>query len=80
MVFAYFSVGAYLLYAKMPQILFPSITLTSKTDELDKFTLLSASKDELVIREYGTSKEQCIVFFPGRHGGIKKYEASFFPI
>ena len=80
LIFVYFSVGAYLLCTQIPYFLFPDIALTSKTEELKKFRLSDTSKNELLIREYGKSEKQCIIFFPGRHGGIKKYEKTFFKI
>jgi hypothetical protein len=75
---AYFFIGAYLLYAQMPRYLFPHIALTSKTEELHKFKFYDSFKNELLVREYGQSREQCILFFPGRHGGVKKYEKNLF--
>ena len=78
LVCAYFSIGAYLLYAQIPRYLFPNIVLTSKTEELHKFEFYDSLKNELLVREYGQSEDQCIVFFPGRHGGVKKYENSLF--
>jgi len=78
MVFTYFSVGAYLLYAQIPHYLFPHIALKSKTEELQKLKFYDSLKNELIVREYGQSREQCIIFFPGRHGGVKKYEKSLF--
>jgi pimeloyl-ACP methyl ester carboxylesterase len=78
LVCAYFSIGAYLLYAQIPRYLFPNIVLTSKTEELHKFEFYDSLKNELLVREYGQSEDQCIVFFPGRHGGVKKYEENLF--
>jgi surfactin synthase thioesterase subunit len=78
LVCAYFSIGAYILFAKMPRYLFPSIALTSKTEELHKFELYDPLKNGLLVREYGQSQDQCIVFFPGQHGGVKKYEETLF--
>jgi predicted alpha/beta-fold hydrolase len=78
LIFAYFSLGAYLLYAQMPRFLFPNIALTAKTGELHKIELSDILENELIIREYGESQDQCIVFFPGRHGGIIKYEEHLF--
>ena len=78
LVCAYFSIAAYILYAQIPRYLFPNIVLTSKTEELHKFEFYDSLKNELLVREYGQSEDQCIVFFPGRHGGVKKYEKSFF--
>jgi len=75
---AYFSIGAYLLYAQLPRYLFPHIALTSNTEELNKFKFYDSSKNELLVREYGKSEKQCVVFFPGQHGGVKKYEQSLF--
>ena len=78
LVCAYFSIGAYLLYSQMPRFLFPHIALTSKTEELHKFKFYDSLKNELIVREYGQSRKQCILFFPGRHGGVKRYENSLF--
>ncbi len=62
----------------MPHYLFPNIVLTSKTEELHKFELYDSLKNGLLVREYGQSEERCIIFFPGRHGGVKKYEETLF--
>jgi surfactin synthase thioesterase subunit len=62
----------------MPRYLFPNIVLTSKTEELHKFEFYDSFKNELLVREYGRSEDQCIIFFPGRHGGVKKYEETLF--
>ena len=62
----------------MPRYLFPNIVLTSKTQELHKFEFYDSFKNELLVREYGGSEDQCIIFFPGRHGGVKKYEETLF--
>lgn len=78
LVCVYFSIGAYILYAQIPRYLFPNIVLTSKTEELHKFEFYDSLKNELLVREYGQSEDQCIVFFPGRHGGVKKYEETLF--
>lgn len=78
LVFAYLSIGAYLLYTQIPHYLFPHIALTSKTEEEHELKFYGSLKNELIVREYGQSKEQCMLFFPGRHGGVKKYEKSLF--
>ncbi len=75
---AYFSVGAYVLYEKIPSYLFPHIALAEKTEEILKFELYDSLGNGLLVREYGHSKEQCIVFFPGQHGGVKHYEKELF--
>lgn len=62
----------------MPRYLFPKIPLTSKTAELNKLEFYDSSNNELLVREYGQSNEPCIIFFSGRHGGVKKYEDSLF--
>ncbi|MDP2560607.1 alpha/beta hydrolase [Psychrobium sp. 1_MG-2023] len=70
----YFSAGAYLLVNQLPAYLFPSTELTVKSTELAQFKVTDPFNNELVVREYGAADGQCIVFFPGRHGGVKRYE------
>jgi len=77
-IFAYFSIGAYLLYAQMPRYLFPNIVLTAQTEESHQFEFYDAFKNQLLVREYGQDNAQCMVFFPGRHGGVKKYQETIF--
>ncbi|MDO6489250.1 alpha/beta hydrolase [Colwellia sp. 4_MG-2023] len=67
-----------MLYEQMPRYLFPNIILTSTTEELHTLKFYDSFNNELLVREYGQSEDQCIVFFPGRHGGIKKYEETLF--
>lgn len=75
---AYFSIGAYLLYAQMPRYLFPNIVLTDQTEESHQIEFYDSFKNQLLVREYGQANAQCMVFFPGRHGGVKKYEETIF--
>ena len=75
-VLAYYSIGAYLLSTQLPRYLFPKIVLTAQTEELHQFKFYDGSNNQLLVREYGQSNRQCLLFFPGRHGGIKKYEKS----
>lgn len=78
MICAYFSIGAYLLYAQMPRYLFPTIVLTAPTEALHQYEFYDAAKNQLLVREYGQDNAQCMVFFPGRHGGVKKYQETIF--
>jgi pimeloyl-ACP methyl ester carboxylesterase len=34
----------------------------------------------MLIREYGTGRLGCVVFFPGQHGGAATYEGNLFPL
>jgi hypothetical protein len=77
---AYFFIGAYLIHKKIPQLLFPSITLADKTNELSSFELQNSSNNGLIVREYGESTQHCLIFFPGQHGGAKRYENEIFPL
>lgn len=80
LIFAYFSIGAYMLCTQMPDLLFPNTYLTSETEELKLSRFSDESQNELLIREYGNSETQCMIFFPGRHGGINKYEKAIFQL
>ena len=74
----YFSIGAYLLYAQMPRYLFPNIVLTAQTEESHQIEFYDSFTNQLLVREYGQNNAQCMVFFPGRHGGVKKYQETIF--
>ena len=77
-IFSYFSLGSYLIYAQLSSYLFPSVSLTSNTQELKKFEVFDSSKNALLVRQYGEYQQHCVVFFPGQHGGVIKYEQSLF--
>jgi hypothetical protein len=77
--FTYFSIGAYVLIEHIPLYLFPSVELKSeKTEELNKFSFHDLSNNELLVREYGQSDTQCLIFLPGQHAGINHYEKEMF--
>jgi len=75
---AYFSIGAYLLHEKMPTLLFPPFALIDKTHELSKYELSDSANNGLIIREYGKLNKNCLIFFPGQHGGVERYEEEIF--
>ena len=78
----YFAFGAYLLSSLMPRYLFPPIAFSAPTEAVHQFEFYDAAKNQLLVREYGREYDQatrqCLVFFPGRHGGVNKYEQSIF--
>jgi hypothetical protein len=75
---AYFFIGAYLLHEKMPNLLFPNITLINKTHEVSTYEFSDSENNGLIIREYGQSNINCLIFFPGQHGGVERYEQEIF--
>jgi pimeloyl-ACP methyl ester carboxylesterase len=77
--FLYFSTGVYVLSQKLPYYIFPKVNLKQiNTNEVQQFSFYDASKNELLVREYGYSTAQCIVFFPGQHAGVNSYERNMF--
>lgn len=75
---AYFFIGAYLLHEKIPKVLFPHSSLTNRTHELSKYEFSDSANNGLIIREYGKSNKNCLIFFPGQHGGVERYEQEIF--
>jgi len=57
------------IFKKLPNV---------ETSEIIRYKV-NINKDELVIRQYGVSSNtKCVIFFPGQHGGIKRYEKEIF--
>ncbi len=73
----YFSLPSIALRYYLPEIIFKkSNNIASSEDALYK---VSASNNEALIRQYGKpNNKQCAIFFPGRHGGILRYEKEIF--
>ncbi|WP_455204220.1 alpha/beta hydrolase [Kaarinaea lacus] len=40
--------------------------------------MADSENNQILVRRYGDIEEKCVVFFPGQHGGISRYESSIF--
>lgn len=79
LVFLYFVVGAYLLRFALEPLVLPHVPPSAHTTAP---LLIRSSGDDgsaMLVRRYGTPTVGCVVFFPGQHGILSKYEKDLFP-
>jgi hypothetical protein len=74
----YYLAAIYILRFSLDEFVLPP------TDDNDiklppPYLLVSNSGNELLIRRYGNTKNRCVIFFPGQHGGIARYQSDLFP-
>jgi hypothetical protein len=75
----YFGVAVYALMFSLDNRLFPPVTLDAATTETASFHVTDTSGNILLVRRYDAAQTECVVFFPGQHGGITTYERQLFP-
>lgn len=73
----YFGGAAIGLKYFLPEIVFKEIA-DVKSSETSRM-LISFEDNQVLIRQYGSNlTPKCIIFFPGQHGGILRYESEIF--
>lgn len=76
---AYFLVPVLLLRFTLDRLLFPLVD-GGMTHEDRLIDVPLAAGRSIRIRQYGDSPlPHCVIFFPGRQGGISTYERTLFP-
>lgn len=76
-VIIYFGVATFGLKFYLSELVFKKIPDVESTESV-QFSIAS-NNDELLIRLYGeVSNPECVIFFPGLHGGVLKYETEIF--
>jgi hypothetical protein len=61
------------------RLLFPQVPLADATHESSSLSARDPNGNEVLVRIYGKLGIGCVVFFPGQHGGITRYERTLFP-
>ena len=77
LILLYFALGAVALRHFLDDLIFLKPEAGTTTEE-HRFTY-EEQGNQLLVRQYGnTTNNNCIIFFPGRHGGIARYEEEIF--
>jgi len=71
--FIYYVLIAGLLHCSLDRFLFLHNT-PEQTTELALEHITDRNGNEIIVRYYGKGKKGSVIFFPGQHGGIRKYE------
>ena len=74
----YYLVVLYVLHFSLDSFLFPHVN-ENITELPQPYLSANSGGDELLIRHYGDTKNKCVIFFPGQHGGIARYQRDLFP-
>jgi pimeloyl-ACP methyl ester carboxylesterase len=75
--FIYASAPLILLRFALDRVLFPKVD-SGATHEDRVLNVRVAPERYVRVRQYGAS-QQCVIFFPGQHGGISAYERNLIP-
>ena len=74
----YFSGISYLLRYEIDRVVLIGSESGAVKSVEKIFAVVEANGNEVLIRKYGPVENRCVVFFPGRRGGIHKYEKELF--
>jgi hypothetical protein len=75
----YFGSAAYVCHFEIEQLLFPTVAWAGVHDEQSLHLVPGRHGNSLLVRQYGKPQVGCVVFFPGQHGGIARYQKDLFP-
>jgi pimeloyl-ACP methyl ester carboxylesterase len=75
-----FATFACLVRYRLDRLLFPEVSGFSNAVIVATISTESATSSRMLVREYGTGRLGCVVFFPGQNGGATTYEQSLFPL
>jgi hypothetical protein len=75
-----FATFACLVRYQLDRLLFPEVSGFSTATIVATISSEPGTSNRMLIREYGTGRLGCVVFFPGQHGGAATYERSLFPL
>lgn len=75
----YFGSAAYVCHFEIERLLFPTVTWAGVHDEQSLHRVPGRHGNALLVRQYGEPKVGCVVFFPGQHGGVARYQKDMFP-
>lgn len=75
----YFGAAAYVFHFEIEQLLFPTVAWAGVHDERSLHRVPGWNGNALLVRQYGTPRVGCVVFFPGQHGGVARYRKDLFP-
>lgn len=79
LVLLYFVAGAYLLRFALEPLVLPHVAPSAHTTEPLFLRISGDDGNAMFVRRYGTPTVGCVVFFPGQHGILSKYEKDLFP-
>jgi hypothetical protein len=77
-VFAYYLVVVYVLHFSLDAFVLPHARENINVLP-PPYLMVSSNGNELLIRRYGNAINRCVIFFPGQHGGIVRYQHDLFP-
>ena len=75
---SYYALGAWIIHCDIDRFLLPHVALAAKTSEDASFRI-GTTNEEILVRRYGKAEKGCIIFFPGQHAGVPKYERYLYP-
>lgn len=75
----YFGAAAYVCHFEIGQLLFPAVAWAGVHDQQSPRRLSDGNGNTLLMRQYGSPRVGCVVFFPGQHGGVARYQRDLFP-
>jgi len=75
-----FATFACLVRYRLDRLLFPEVSGFSTATIVAIMSTEQGTSSRMLIREYGTGRLGCVVFFPGQHGGAATYERNLFPL
>lgn len=75
----YFGAAAYLCHFDIEQLLFRTVASAGAHDEQSLRRVPGSHGNALLVRQYGRPRVGCVVFFPGQHGEVARYQKDLFP-
>jgi len=75
----YFGAAAYICHFEIEQLLFPAVAWAGVHDDQSLHRVVGSNGNALLMRQYGMPRAGCVVFFPGQHGDIARYQKDLFP-